>query len=476
MWGKEITRDMRILAIIFVISLIITIATVGCSFGADNEMLSSEYAEQIVNPDRSLFYGETIRIAVQYPFFIQPFVFRYMEANPGVRIEVIRHATGEFEPDADWDQVRMEVGTQLMAGSAPTLIDFYLADPFDPRQAVFFDDLYKLMDADPDFNEEDWFMNVFHAFEIDNRLYHFPLNFWHGPVLANRGIEGLSEAMVAYNDGITLSELMQLSSYFTERYPQYYLEQHFSSRWIMQLMSEQFIDMEVGSVDFGEEFIDLIIYADSITCSNINSVWWTLGGNAVYNSLQDQMMSERYLFHLDTIFWFWYWLDFYEDIHSFASMTALTNDRGELLIHSPNNFLLNANATTIEKAIAWDFLMFIMQPENFSHDSFPPWDLQPPNRSLFNRVIHENMYHFLNHGDPIFSWFPGTYYEATEGIITRMTSFFEMPMQVTSAYPRIIDNIIEENMRLFHEGLLSAEQTAQNLQNQITLVLMEMER
>jgi len=478
---KASTALTKLIAVLLIAALVFT--TVSCSFGNELEQSGSEYIEQIVNPDRALFYGETITIAVRYPFFVHPLALNYMDANPGVTIEVIRHAAGEFEPPTDWGQVRMEVGTQLMAGSAPTLIDSILVDPLDPRQAIFFFDWSKLMDADPDFYQDDWFMNVFHAFAIDGRLPLFPIYINYSPIVANRTIPGLVEALAEYAEGITLSELLQLNRTFSERYPQYHFEETFSSAWIMWYNSEHFIDFETGRVEFGETFVNLVTYADSIATPHFNDAWRDMGSmfRGVWSSPREQTKSERYLFHLDNNQNYRYFLDFDGDIHLFAGMTPLTNDHGELLIESIDSFLLNANATPIEKAIAWDFLMFTMQPENFrvgqfnSHSSY----LQPPNRNLFHHLIREQLDgDFGNnlHGEYIYPWFLGTVHEAIDGAIARMTAFAEMPMRATSTHPRIIDEIIADNMGLFYAGLLSAEQTAQNLQNQITLVLMEMDR
>jgi len=407
-----------------------------------------------------------------------------MSANPGVRINVVRYSDADvIRPETDWQQVRMEIGTQLMAGSAPTLIDSYLVDPFDPRQAPFFFNWYELMSADPDFHEDDWFMNVFHGFSVDSRLLIFPLRINYFPIVANCAIPDLLEVMAEYNDGITLSELMQVNRYFSERHPQYYLEQHFSSAWIMQFGDDQFIDIETGWIDFGEEFVNLITYADSITCPDFTDLWRGSGRglHGVWNSAAEQVKSERYLFHLDINMNFRYFLDFNQDIHLFAGMTPFTNDYRELLVSSTDSFLLNANATVIEKAIAWDFLMFAMQPENLGQN--PAYGhmfyLHPPNRDLFNYLIREQMFADFGRnrsGSYTYPWFLGDVYDAIEGATQLMTGFAEMPMRSTRTYPRIIDDIIDENLYLFYAGLLSAEQAAQNIQNRVALVLMEMSR
>jgi len=288
-----------IVALLFVV--------IGCSSGTESDMSSPDYIEQIVNPDRSLFYGETITIATDYTYRLLPHATVYMMENPGVRIQIIDYSLILRENDlfnlhtVDWDYgpVRMEVATQLMAGSAPTLIASRLVDPFDPRQAVFFYDLYKLMDADPNFNEEDRFMNAFHAFAVDGRLHHFPFHIIYTPVTANTTIPGLLEAFAEYADGITMSELIALHRTFSEQHP-HLLEEYFSTELLLHYYLDRFVDIETGRVDFGREFIDLINYAESITSPDFTRRWRNV--NRLVNI---ERRTERNLFHFE-FDWFYF--------------------------------------------------------------------------------------------------------------------------------------------------------------------------
>jgi len=402
-----------------------------------------------------------------------------MLENPGVTVQVIPHYAYWYDTPFDYGQARLEIATQLMAGSAPTLINSHLVDPFDPRQEVFFYDWYQLMDADPDFNEDDWFMNAFHAFSINNRLYHFPMHFNYSPIISSNSVPGLQEAMASMSGGITLPELMQIHSGFSENHP-HYLERNFNSEWIIPYSIDRFVDVEAGWVDFKEEFIELITHADSITCPDLRERGWGPGLSWMDLSLEE-LYSERYLFHSLGMFQYHYFIDI-DGIHPFSVMTPVVNDRGELLIDVYDNYLLNANATPIQKAIAWDFIIFTMQPENLPIGNQNPHlfsQLQPPNRKLLDFMVREAMRQYFGgnrQGRYEYPWFPGTVDDAADYMLQRMTTFGEMPMRSTSRLPRVIIEVIEENMGLYYDGLLSAEQTAQILQNQITLVLMEMYR
>lgn len=153
-------------------------------------------------------------------------------------------------------------------------------------------------------------------------------------------------------------------------------------------------------------------------------------------------------------------------------MTPLVNDNREVLVEARFSYHLNANATPIEQAIAWDFLMFVMRADNRRQIIASPLT-HPTNRNVFYNDVQFLLPAMIREG---FTWFTGTEEEGVDLVIAEMTAWGEMPMRSASLRPRVIDDIVAENMRMFHDGLLSAELTAQNLQNQITLVLMEMER
>jgi len=440
------------------------------------DISSPEYINQIVNPDRSLFEGETITIATWIAYDVNHFAVMYMSDNPGVTIRINSHnhtlmqdnPTVNRVRDWNFDTVQLEIATQLMADSAPTLIDGFFADPYDPRQSIYFYDWYALMDADRNFNEDDWFMNAFHAFSINNRLYHFPLSFRYEPVVTNSTIHGLVDAMTAKADGVTISELIELHRRFVEDNPGFYLEEYFTTRMLMEYAADQFVDFEAGRVDFSEEFIDLLTYVKSITCPDFERRW----RRSTETGALEPQKSERYFFHMDYNMNFLYFLDFHDE-RLFTNITPLVNERGEMLIESEHSYLLNANATLVQKAIAWDFMMYVMEQENHAHYGMSHFFLQATNRDVLNHHITSTL------PDSIrvrYSWFSGTDEEAIDGVFAKMTEFGEMPMQNTRKLPRVIDNIIMEAIGQFHDGVLSAEQTAELLQNQVTIALMEMAR
>ena len=61
-----------------------------------------------------------------------------------------------------------------------------------------------------------------------------------------------------------------------------------------------------------------------------------------------------------------------------------------------------------------------------------------------------------------------------EGALAQIAALGDMPMSTMANLPFAIENIIREALALFNDGLVSAEQTAADLQNRVELALMEM--
>jgi len=459
---QSMCNTKRSILAIFIILLLMSMA------GCGNRGIANLDVSHIANPDRTLFYGETLTIATvfggQEPSPYQSLAKQYMAANPGVTIEVIN--LRPYTSDADrFANKRDEIGVQLMAGSAPVLIDGAFVDHRDPRSAHFFVDWFSIMDADPSFNEDDWFMNVFHASAVNDRLLAFPLLFHREMVTANSTIPDLPEAL-AVQDSITLSELMELHRKVSTD-TSFLFAPYFGASRVVTLYLDSFLDMDTGLVDFNnEQFIDLIAYAREITGQNMTDErYWIDPELEVY-------WSENYFFYISDF-------SMYQDLPHletgplFTELTPLVNERGELLVDTSwSTYVLSANATPVEQALAWDFIQFVMNPDN--RDTLV--HMQPTNRHLFHHGAVLWLRHTIGTTREDFGWqlLTDTIDESVEDVKIRMEALGDMPMANTRTLPFAIENIIDEALELFHNGLVSAEQTAADLQNRVTLALMEM--
>ena len=460
---KQSTHNKKF-AILMIIIILLTMSISGC--GGNQDTTPEVDVAFITNPDRSLFYGETLTIATAADWFFRPMARQYMAENPGVNVEIIDLGPSLGDVDS-LANMQTQISIQLMAGSAPVLIDGIFVDHCDLRSAHFLTDWFPIMDADPNFNENDWFMNVFHASAVNDQLHVFPMKFSYEMVTANSTVPSLSGALAA-QDSITLSELMELHREIPTDNP-LFLDPNFDTSWVVQFYLDSFLDVETGWVDFdNDQFIDLITYAREITSPDkrFREQWMR---NMIDPELETYW-SEKYFFQTVTPATGQYFLRF-ETGPLFTELTPLVNVHGELLVSPWLSCVLNANATPIEQALAWEFIQFVMNPDN-PRDSI---SMQPTNRHLSHYGWEPELTRTIHNVREEWGWqLTSTIDEAVEDVNARMMALGDMPMANTRTLPFAIENIIDEALELFHNGLVSAEQTAADLQNRVTLALMEM--
>jgi len=239
----------------------------------------------------------------------------------------------------------------------------------------------------------------------------------------------------------------------------------------VELELDNFFEFESGFVDFdNERFIERISLFRDIAArdyfdasSYVNLHW--------FSAFDEYRLSEATLFLFGSSDYLQFYMGFKNQI--FLDPTPLTNAQDELLIWENLSHVLNANATPIEQAIAWDFIKFAMMDPLMALSSY--FSIQPTNRAKFLAVSKRMADELM-----IFYRFDGLETVeprdvATNNAIALLEKFGEMPMAVRRDVPKHIWDVIEEAMLLFEEGLVSAEQTAEDLQNRVELALMEMD-
>ncbi|MCL2171354.1 MAG: hypothetical protein FWB71_04315 [Defluviitaleaceae bacterium] len=158
----------------------------------------------------------------------------------------------------------------------------------------------------------------------------------------------------------------------------------------------------------------------------------------------------------------------------------MVDHNGKLLINNfAPAFALSNGATPAQKAVAWDFMMFIQNPANIGgitvyNDAMQG---QPLYKPFFRRQVGMNVAAQLpnirdNFGMRLTS--PNIAHQS-EIIGDTLYAMGNMPMRHIQTVTRPIENIIHEVLEQFHDGLIDARQAAEYLQNRITIVLMEMD-
>ena len=485
LWRGELVIIKKALGIKIILGLMCVIGVIivlsACGTATEEEIwVWPNYIDR-----ETLFYGETLTIAVrsdgQEGLRMVPFVNAYMRLNPGVNIEFVHF-------DENIANAREQIAVQMMAGDAPLLFrGHHVHYPNMPNLDMFVDWL-PLMEAHPNFDEADWRMNVFEAFALNNRLLGFTPAFQYNYVLANSTVPGLIEAL----EGrlyITLTELMDLYDYFNNPADNMMFMNGFDfQRFFRGLYIHNFFNFDEGFVNFNnQEFIDIITRMRDLN----NPAQWLGHPQQVWipgNRELDRDWSHRYFFRLATSMPFEQFSIFDEDTIFRNPLLLVTHD-SELLIHGgpPETWLLNAGATSVERALATDFILFVAGNESSqmglgshfspaSSFSSSPWfpTAAPTNRYL----LHQDGPRAFNSMIETFytpnGWsLAGSREETHEKIFARIYTAVGMPMTRPFYAPWLIADLIDRHLDLFNQGLVTAQQTAENLQNSVTLAMME---
>ena len=445
-----------------------------------------EWPESI-DGERSPFYGETLTVGVWHSLNMWESLSNAIELrNPGVTIEIVDISGGAV--DYDIEAVREEMSLLLMGGNAPVLMDAALVDYLNPATRPLFADWLPVMEADPSFNEDDWFMNVFYSITKDGRLLGLPMTFdamqGNSYFAFNASVPGLAEEW-AGRQGISWQELIEIYDRVSPNLASpMYLSRNFDVLIAVECAIYDFLDWETGRVEFNTpEFIALITRARELT-----SPLRVFGGTPIgwnpdrYYRANIAELAERYMFrrvwtiHYDAF-------GIFHEAPPFGHPIPWTNRQGELMVLPNVTFALNAGATNAEQALAFELLRTLLEipaegPRYYRiMRGFSEWFgfFSSPHRTgtEFIMLIQPNwiMQSFRDiYGVPADGW-P----LAFDAMIARDAATKSMPMRDRRFGPFAVRDAVREILEQFHEGLITAEQAANDLQNRVTLIIMEMD-
>jgi len=363
---------------------------------------------------------------------------------------------------------------ELMAGTAPTMVEIIGLDWMDLRTNRLFADWMPIMRADPDFNEDDYFMEIIEMIKTNagGRLVIYPTMFSMRMFAANTAIPGLAEA-VAQLPVLTSADLIRLNHEFNPD-GHFYISPSFSPGAVTIMNINNFLDMENLVADFDNpEFVEMITEALEFTCrETFRNPFFPTG---FMNPPQLEMArSQRFLFsegHSGTLQFF-----FNDDDALFSTPRPFANSAGSPLVAPAPamQFAITAGATPIQQALAWDFMRFIQTPrEGF----MPLFSYQPVYRPM-------TLFHLESQIPVVLDVLRGRIIgEASDPqyliaeIYEALNRFTELPPSPSSALDSIslIETIITETLRYFEDGLITAQAAAELIQNRVTIALMEMD-
>jgi len=471
---------------IFSLVLVATFMMVACSneIGLDEVLLDMPHMVytpteivNVIDEGEDNYTLQTLSISMLNTAFsnhMPRFVNMFMEQNHDVLIEIDVFMTGYVGTDfmtGFIDQMTL----RLMAGEADDLI-FTWGRNIDYRPLVargLIADWFPIMRADPEFDEGDYYMNVFKAASREGGLYGFPTTFRYEMIAANNNVPWIAEDLRNRNT-ITTADMLEIAREMSA-VDDMNLHWGFNVFAGMWRQVHSFVDFENGIVKFDSPYaIDYLEAAREFTNFEMISSDRLLGHNPAGFA---QLASNYYFinFHNRFNYHYRFLLPFVNELE-FSGHVPLGDDEGNVLIFPQDMFILNANIPAETKALAWEFIKFMQNPDNHELGA---WDSTVPSFSVYRPLMHTyletRLPRYISYFAGAYAWnIPGSYSEAIESVIQTVEQIHIMPMRehvFWGQHPEIHD-IFNEVLEEFHNGLITAEQAAANLQSQIALALM----
>ena len=390
---------------------------------------------------------------------IQPF----KDAYPDVEI-IINDYGKDFTDVKDFDakiaNYQQQMQLQLMSGTADDVIcnsGFLPYDQFSERGLLL--DLKQLMEHDPDFNKEEYFIRIFEAMEYGGGVYAFPSRFLPRFVTVNKSLSDFGE-----RDGISMLEMIDFYNSTSEK-SGLYLEENFQPIYAVIDEYKYYIDFEKRTCDFNnEDFIKrLQLY---------KAAEEPVKATDIYYALSDLEASMKYMFREISSDGIQYFLP-YEENH-FANPMPLTDRNGNIMISSYDSCSIYSGSKN--KGLAWELVQYLVSEDAVVRD------LQthagggqlyfPTNKNAFEQLAKVSVLSYITWAQKNKVILAGDKDEHAQNVVELFKKYFEMPM--TSPHSmQVLQFMIYEECEMFFNGLNTAEQTAYNIQQKVSVYLQE---
>lgn len=409
---------------------------------------------------------KVITLSLCWDYYIEEAADRFMKLHPDVEIKINSYS-GEMV------KYMTQVPASLMAGNADDILDGFGVSFQNPSTVKLLADFYPLMQADQSFNEDDYFTNVFKALEYKGGLYIFPISFTYNLVAVNNRVQGnLRDKFSQYShlnsfDLMDIYKSMQAEN--DSNIAGYYLHDSFDVNNAFYSLKDSFIDVENKTCDFNNErFINFLNEAKSITDPEKEYLYSNNG--IVYSQENEEARSNKYLFQIFSADSFQYILEFEEGM-PFGDPVPFTNGHGQINITPLKNFCINGNSEN--KELAWEFLKFMADGEDTdSSEGYPFIPPIPVNKKVLTDRYMIEVPKRINGYEKDFGWhIKGDLETASKKVISLTNEFNNMPMYFYNDFG--LNGLISDPLAQFNDGQMTAEQIASELQNKMSLYLME---
>ncbi len=430
---------------------------------ASNDQSSNEPASSEA-PQKPDFAGQTLSISVTdlTNYHLGPYVERFKAAYPGVEIALNKY---------EWGIYNQQIGTQLMAGEADDIVEAGWVDIRKLLETGLVADFYPLMQNDPNFHEEDYYMDVFDSMTYKGKLTIFPTYFSYNLIGVNSQVsEQLKEQFNSY-ETITCREVLDLYNNLEDR----------GGRYLCCGANSEilFLNSFYSYIDFENEkcYFDTPEFIQFLTdYKNSTSPKATAHSKGESPDLPPQLdkpgvleeFALQYLFQLFSDLRYCEYLMFLPDAEKeiFTHFIPIATDTNELIIQPFGTY--HISETSQNKELAWEFIKFLTTPEANENLSLIG---MPVNREMVKTFAPSNMRWTINNYKGKGFTIDGEEADVVTQVMSEFAQYNELPMKCYA--PGVDSKFYWDDFLTFLDGALTAEQAAAAIQNKVSLYLME---
>ena len=403
--------------------------------------------------------------------YLYNFATAYMSAHPDTLVQV-----EEITPGVD----DAALSTRLMAGSAPdVLATLATSEILNSGHLV---DLYPFMREDPEFREEDYFMNVISAVEDGGHLYALAYSFLLRGVYAMRSDLDAGAAAEYEEGNATFADMLHwYQELGADRNLQF--SEVFGADEVFTYYADSTIDIAGKSCDFQmEELRPVIELAQTIPAPNVT---YSLDQGIITYVPGGNMLASERLLDTDSPYLFME-CDVINDPELLFPYEGRLYTQPHMIRSAGGNYLYEIGAVLMmtdsckDRALAWDFIKFCMTDRTEPYEGLNSLigyqmtvgPFPTTNRNNFASQCRLNVENKYDYSVEMGQVPQGEREQVINNAVAYLTTLPDCLEVNISPYLSILD-ITWEDRCLYYLGNQSLDVTLKNMQSKIQVYLNE---
>lgn len=453
---------------LFSLICMIVFVLAACSNNTDGEAESSENEKAAGSQHQTDKRG---KIVITFATFYENDLFKeakrkYEAKHPNIDIQLTyQHASGMGANWDNWETIHEQfvktTNTQMLAGSGPDVLEL---DELPIGQYVnqnVLANVGEMIDNDPDFQKDQYFMNILDNVKLNGGIYAIPLRFYLNGFMGDQ--EAIEQTGVSFDDqSWTWEQFIQISKEMINKGKNKHAFDAPTPGGLLNNLVEgqysEFVDKANREANFDSEaFIGLMKQVQEMLDKDIITTN-SRGDDVAYFQNGIMLSISDYLRKHNSP----YQEKFYIMPHSEGQKPG-----GHF--QPLNSIGISAHSPVKEEA--WDFVKFLMSDElRQSTDTLMDTGNQggfPLNRNVYQKQVQE----LVQIGK--MEDYEGQEFVITEKDLQSLESNLTAAVHPIEYKHTLIQEIIYEESKAFFAGQKSAEAVAKLIQNRVTTYLNE---